>query len=60
MPELMTVTEVAAWLKVHPNTVRRWSQRGLLKTYRIGARRDRRFDRTEVERLLTSGLTEEE
>ncbi len=60
MPELLTVGEVAAWLKVHPNTIRRWSQRGLLKTYRIGPRRDRRFDRSEVERLLISGLTDED
>ena len=52
MPELLTVAEVAAWLKVHPNTVRRWAQRGFLKAYRIGPRGDRRFDRTEVEGLL--------
>ena len=53
--ELMTVTEVAAWLKVHPNTIRRWAQRGLINSYRIGSRRDRRFARTEVEQLLLSG-----
>ncbi len=60
MPELLTVSEVAAWLKVHPNTVRRWSQRGLIKAYRVGPRRDRRFDRTEVEQLLISGLTDDD
>ena len=60
MPELLTIAEVAAWLKVHPNTVRRWSQRGLIKAYRVGPRRDRRFDRTDVEKLLNSGLTDDE
>ncbi len=55
MPELMTVTEVAAWLKVHPNTIRRWAARGLINSYRIGPRRDRRFARIEVEKLLLSG-----
>ena len=52
MPELLTVAEVAAWLKVHPNTIRRWAKRGLINAYRIGPRRDRRFARTEVEQLL--------
>jgi len=59
MPELLTVAEVAAWLKVHPNTIRRWAQRGLLRYYRIGPRGDRRFDRTEVEQLLLSGTADE-
>jgi len=58
--ELMTVSEVAAWLKVHPNTIRRWSERGIIKTYRIGPRRDRRFDRAEVEQLLLSGLVDDD
>ena len=60
MPELLTVSEVAAWLRVHPNTIRRWCERGIIKTYRIGPRRDRRFDRTEVEQLLISGLTDDD
>ena len=37
-----------------------WSQRGLIKAYRVGPRRDRRFVRTEVEQLLISGLTDDE
>jgi excisionase family DNA binding protein len=41
--KLLTVTEVARLLYVHPNTVRRWSDAGLLKTYHIGRRGDRRF-----------------
>ena len=60
MPKLLTVGEVAAWLKVHPNTIRRRSERGLLKTYRIEPRRDRRFARTEVEQLLVSGLADDD
>ena len=56
--ELLTVSETAAWLKVHPNTVRRWAQRGLLRAYRIGPRGGRRFDRAEVEQLLRRELEE--
>jgi excisionase family DNA binding protein len=40
---MLTVQEVAAVLNVHPDTVRHWSDCGLLRTYRIGHRGDRRF-----------------
>ena len=52
--ELLTVSQAAALLNVHPNTVRRWSQNGEVKAYRIGSRGDRRFHRADVERLLRS------
>ncbi|MFC1902315.1 helix-turn-helix domain-containing protein [Chloroflexota bacterium] len=50
---MLTVSEVAESLHVHPNTVRMWSNRGLLKAYRIGYRHDRRFRREDIEKLLT-------
>lgn len=50
--QLMTVKEAAAWLKVHPNTLRRWTEIGLLKAFRVGPRGDRRFERKEIERML--------
>ncbi len=50
--ELLTVGQAARFLRVHPNTIRKWSEQGLLKPYRVGPRRDRRFRRSEVERLL--------
>ena len=52
LSELLTVGQVAARLNVHPNTVRRWTQQGLLSAYRLGPRGDRRFHRSDVERLL--------
>jgi excisionase family DNA binding protein len=52
--ELLTVSEVARLLRVHPNTLRLWSNRGLLKTYRIGYRRDRRFRRQDIDSFLES------
>ena len=48
----LTTSDVARLLNVHPNTVRRWSKLGLLKTYRVGPRGDRRFRRSDVQSLI--------
>ena len=45
---MLTVSEVARLLNIHINTVRRWSNQGILKAYRIGARGDRRFRRGDI------------
>lgn len=39
-------------LHVHINTARRWSNRGILRSCRIGPRRDRRFRREDIVELL--------
>lgn len=49
---ILTVREVAHILSVHENTVRRWSNLGIIKPYRIGPRSDRRFVREDVMHLL--------
>jgi excisionase family DNA binding protein len=49
---MLTTSEVARLLNVHINTVRRWSNQGVLRTYRIGSRGDRRFERDDVVRFL--------
>jgi len=51
---MLTTTEVAYLLHVHPNTVRQWANKGLLNTYRLGSRRDRRFKREDVDSFITS------
>ena len=48
MGNMLTVREVARLLHIHPNTLRRWSNRGLIKAYRITPRGDRRFRREEI------------
>jgi len=45
---LLTVRDVAELLHVHPNTVRQWSDEGLLKAVRLGPRGDRRFSIEEI------------
>ena len=52
--EMLTISDVARLLRVHPNTLRLWSDRGLLKAYRIGYRRDRRFRREDIGRFLNT------
>ena len=39
----MTLGQASEILHVHPNTLRKWNDRGLIPSYRIGQRRDRRF-----------------
>jgi len=45
---MLTTSEVAQILNVHINTVRRWSNQGALRAYRIGSRGDRRFKKEDV------------
>jgi excisionase family DNA binding protein len=51
--QLLTVRDVAQLLNIHNNTVRRWSDRGMIKAYRINDRGDRRFKREEIVRFLS-------
>jgi excisionase family DNA binding protein len=50
---MLTVKDVAKLLHVHANTVRRWSDRNLIKVYRITSRGDRRFRQEDIARFLT-------
>jgi excisionase family DNA binding protein len=42
---MLTVSEVAKVLHVHPNTLRRWADKGIIRSYSITSRGDRRFMR---------------
>ncbi len=49
---MLTVREVSQLLHVHSNTLRRWSDQGIIKAYRIGPRGDRRFRAEDIAVLL--------
>ncbi len=49
---MLTVREVSQILHVHSNTLRRWSDLGLIKAYRIGPRGDRRFKLEDITLML--------
>jgi excisionase family DNA binding protein len=57
---MLTVTEASRLLNVHPNTLRRWSNKGIIKTYRIGSRADRRFLKNDIDRFLSLVQMKEE
>jgi len=50
---MLTVKDVAHLLHIHVNTARRWSDQGIIKSYRITRRGDRRFRREDILRYLS-------
>jgi excisionase family DNA binding protein len=55
---MLTLREVGRLLHVHSNTLRRWSDQGIIKAYRIGPRGDRRFRTEDIAELLAGENTE--
>ena len=49
---LLTVREAASLLNIHANTIREWSNLGMLPSVRIGPRKDRRFWKRDLTALL--------
>ena len=49
---LLTVRQVAEFLQVSICSVRRWSDNGTMKFYRVGSRGDRRYQQEDVLRFL--------
>ena len=50
--KMLTLREVAAVLNIHPNTVRRWGKKGLLRSYEIGPRHSIRFKQEDIVAFL--------
>ncbi len=57
MSAMLTISELAHLLNVHINTLRRWSNRGIIKAYRIGPRGDRRFRSEDISGFLVETKT---
>ena len=53
---MLTVFQVAESLNVHPHSVWRWADSGMLNCYRIGFRGDRRFKPEDVDEYLDARL----
>jgi len=52
MEELLTIHEAAKILKVHPNTLRIWDNKGILKAIRIGEKQVRRYKKEDLEKFI--------
>jgi len=52
IPELLTLKEACEVLKCHPNTLRQWDKKGILTAIRFGARKDRRYKKEDILKLL--------
>jgi len=51
---LLTTGEACRILCIHGNTLRRWCEQGVIVSYRIGPRGDRRFRREDIAALLVA------
>lgn len=49
---LLTTRDVARLLRVHPNTVKRWTDRGDIRVIRLNERGDRRYDPEDVRAFI--------
>lgn len=56
LPELLTLSEACEVLKAHPNTLRQWDNKGILKAVRFGERRDRRYKREDILKFINKGV----
>lgn len=51
---LYTLKEACELLKVHPQTLRQWDKKGILRAIRIGQRRDRRYRKEDILKLVNN------
>ena len=56
LDKMLKIGDVAEILHVHPNTLRRWCERGRIESYRLGSRGDHRFPQSEVARFLADSI----
>lgn len=52
IPELLTLKEACELLKLHPNTLRQWDKKGILRAIRIGAKRVYRYRKADILKML--------
>ncbi len=54
LPDVLTLKQACEILNCHPNTLRNWDNQGILKAIRFGSRRDRRYKKADILKLIKS------
>jgi len=49
---LLKISEASDLLNVHPNTLRKWDKKGVLKAVRFGQRGDRRYRKEDILKMI--------
>lgn len=52
LPDILTLQQACELLNCHPNTLRNWDRKGILKAIRFGSRGDRRYKKSAILKLL--------
>ena len=50
--DIITLAEACNILNCHPNTLRKWDNKGYLRAIRFGTRGDRRYKKDDILRIL--------
>lgn len=58
--EYLRISEAAQLLGVHANTLRNWDESGILKPVRVGVRKERRYKRSDVIKIVEGKGVENE
>lgn len=52
LPDILTLQQACEVLNCHPNTLRQWDNKGILKAMRFGTRKDRRYRKEDIVKFL--------
>ncbi len=52
-PKILTLKQACELLNCHPNTLRNWDNKGILKAIRFGRRGDRRYNKEDILKILS-------
>lgn len=53
LPDILTLKQACELLNCHPNTLRNWDRKGVLKAIRFGTRGDRRYRKSDIEKMIS-------